>query len=73
MGRTSRTRGGRTSVWYAEIVKPTKKADDNSDPERSEDYERFESLTKALMAVPKSEIRREAEEYEQAKETRPPA
>ena len=41
--------------------------------ERSEDYERFESLTKALVAVPKSEIRREAEEYEQAKETRPPA
>lgn len=41
--------------------------------EKSEEYQRFEALTKALIVVPKSEIRREAEEYEQAKETRPPA
>ena len=54
-------------------MRPTKADDSKSESERSEAYERFESLIKALVAVPKSEIQREAEEYEQAKETRPPA
>ena len=35
--------------------------------ERSEDYESFEALTKALVAVPKAEIQAEAEKHEKAK------
>ena len=47
-----------------------KVAKSEDEGERSAAYERFESLTKALVAVPKSEILREAEKYDKAKETR---
>lgn len=36
--------------------------------ETSENYERFEALTKALVNVPKTEIQAEAEKHENAKE-----
>ena len=41
-----------------------------SEPKRSDDYERFEALTRALVAVPKAEIQVEADKHEKAKTTR---
>ena len=52
-------------------MKPKDKADQsNPDSQGSDEYKGFLSLMKALVAVPKSEIRREAEKYEKAKTER---
>jgi hypothetical protein len=46
-------------------------------PERSEEYERFEALTKKLVAVPKTEIhaamKKEKQRKARAKKARRPA
>ena len=48
-----------------------KPATSRSEGDRSEgNYERFETLTKALIAVPKTEIQAEAEKHEKAKTIR---
>lgn len=39
----------------------------NSEPERSEEYQRFEALTKALIAVPRTEIAAAAKKEKQKK------
>ena len=49
------------------MTRATKTAKSKAKGERSEEFERFENLTKALVFVPKSEIRAEAEKHEKAK------
>jgi hypothetical protein len=39
-------------------------------PSKSEEYERFEAFTKALISVPKAEIDKRAKEYERQKQRR---
>ena len=52
------------------MTRATKPAKSRSEGDRSGDYERFETLTKALIAVPKTEIQAEAEQHEKAKTIR---
>jgi hypothetical protein len=42
---------------------PAKKAKPPPDPERQESYERFKALAEKLLAVPKSEVDKEAEAF----------
>ncbi len=49
-------------------MKPTDKAEQpNQDTALSDEFEGFVKLFENLVAVPKSEIRREAEEWERAR------
>ena len=51
-------------------MRPTKMtAKPKLEGSRSGDYDRFEALAKALVAVPKTEIQAEAEKHEKAKTT----
>ena len=53
------------------MTRATKPAKSRSEGDRSEeDYERFETLTKALIAVPKAEIQAEAEKHKKTEKAR---